>query len=54
MMQNKRRAQTRKDLKLLKALLDYVQDCVPGYNEHPGFVSLGITHGVAMEVIATS
>lgn len=52
MMQNKRRTQTRKDLELLNALLDYVQECIPGYNEDPGFISLGITYRVAMEVIA--
>jgi hypothetical protein len=54
MMQNKRRAQTRQDLKLLKALLNNVQECVTGYNGDPGFISLDITHGVAMEVIAPS
>lgn len=54
MMQNKRRAQTRNDLELLKALLEYVQGCVPQYSEDPGFVTVDITHGVATEVIAAS
>ncbi|KAJ4264219.1 hypothetical protein NW762_005413 [Fusarium torreyae] len=54
MMQNKRRVETRNDLQLLKALLEYVQGYVPRYREDPGFISVGITHRVAMEVIDPS